>query len=101
MELTSTSEPSIEIDPRGSSDIKDCYYTHVVAGEEIDTTPCNYSGRAPVSQSQPNRDVPIVSGRPYLPNMIRKMVETALGEIAVVVCDRLASFSARGIQWLP
>ena len=82
------------------SSIKDCCCTRIITDENAITPPCDCASRrlqkesrsAPTANSfgKPNRMVDarinLLSGRPYVSNIIRKTAEVALGEMAVVVC---------------
>ncbi|KAL3422334.1 ferric reductase like transmembrane component [Phlyctema vagabunda] len=70
---------------------KGCCCTRVV-DEDIDavTAPCSCAGpRAGPGSSQPSPRQPpynTFTGRPNIPNIIRRTAELALGEMAIVVC---------------
>jgi hypothetical protein len=86
-----------------SSDTGGCCCTRVIADEDAITSPCNcasknkqaqkggcssgadsFTAEKPISLVVP--EIPLLSGRPHVANIIRKQAELAWGEMAVVVC---------------
>lgn len=81
-----------------TSSVQDCCCTRVVEEDEV-TAPCTCGERpgtkggssiSSYAMEKSNRliddRIQILSGRPNIPNIVRKTAELALGEMAVVVC---------------
>ena len=72
-----------------------CCCTRVVEDEDAITRPCNCASRKPTytphahdekQKQNKDQDLPLLTGRPHISNIIRKTAELARGEMAVVVC---------------